>query len=179
LAEGGVDAMISENEALALVKKTSKYSHVLKVSTMMQAVAETLHENAQQWKLVGLIHDLDYDEVAGDFSRHGIIAAKKLEGSLPTECLHAIMAHDHRTGVKPQSRLDKALIAVDSLAVLIDLAMEKKSELVVSSFIEQINKTSETKPWLKQNIMNCSALGLTLDEFVAVCFDSMKKHGLV
>lgn len=168
--------MISENEALALVKKTSKYSHALMVSAMMQAVAETLHENDQQWKLVGLLHDLDYDEVAGDFSRHGIVAAKKLEGRLPTECLHAIKAHDHRTGFKPQSRLDKALIVADSLAVLIDLAMEKKNELIVSSFMEQINETSETRPWFKQNIMNCRDLGLTLDEFVAVCFDSLKKH---
>ena len=171
--------MISESEALELVKKTSKCSHALMVSSMMQAVAQTLHENDQQWKLVGLLHDLDYDEIAGDFSRHGIVAAKKLERRLPTECLHAIMVHDHRSGFKPQSRLDKALIAVDSLSVLIETVMKEKSELVVSRFLEQLDNTSEKKPWLKRNIMTCKDFGLTRYEFVAVCLRSLKDHQFV
>jgi putative nucleotidyltransferase with HDIG domain len=164
---------------LELARKTSKYNHALMVSTMMQAVAETLHENEKEWKLVGLLHDLDYDETAGDFKAHGSIAARKLEGKLPKQCLYAIMSHDHRSGLHPRSKLDKALIAIDSLAVLVDSVKAMKSELASSCFAKQMAHVSERTPWLKQNIKYCEVLGLSLDEFVAVCFDSLKRKGLL
>jgi uncharacterized protein len=168
--------MISKNEALELIRKTSKYSHSLLVASIMQSVARKLHEDDQQWRLVGLLHDLDYDEIAGDFSRHGIVAAKRLRGKLPQECLHAIMVHDQRTGFKPQSKLDKALIAADSLAILLDIASESKKELTVSSFKKQIAE-NKMHPWYRSNITKCEDLGLDLDEFVAIGLDSSMKHG--
>lgn len=171
--------MILEKEALEFVRKTSKCEHALMVSTMMQAVAEALHENEQEWKLVGLLHDLDYDETAGNFKAHGSIAARRLEGKLPKKCLYAIMSHDHRSGLQPRSKLDKALIAVDSLAVLVDSVKAMKNELVPSRFTKQIGHVSERTPWLGRNVKYCEALGLSLNEFVAVGFDSLKRKGLL
>ena len=67
-----------------------------------------------------MLHDLDYDEVREDMRKHGVAAAEKLMGKLPEEAIHAIKANDYRTGFKPKRRLDKALIAADSAAVLMD-----------------------------------------------------------
>jgi putative nucleotidyltransferase with HDIG domain len=53
--------MISEDEAVQLIKNTSKYSHALIVSVIMAEMAEKLNENVKLWKVVGLLHDLDYD----------------------------------------------------------------------------------------------------------------------
>jgi putative nucleotidyltransferase with HDIG domain len=75
--------MISKNEALRLVKGTSKYSHALIVSCMMKELAKALNENEVEWMLVGLLHDLDYDIVKNDMKMHGVVAAKMLEAKLP------------------------------------------------------------------------------------------------
>lgn len=111
--------MLSLEEATLLVKNSSKVTHMLTVSRMMSALARALGENELEWKLTGLLHDLDYDEVTGNMSMHGMIASEKLKDKLPNECLGAIRTHDHRTGLVPKSRLDKALIAADSLANLV------------------------------------------------------------
>jgi len=112
--------MISRDEAIELVSGLSRFSHLLMVSAMMKKLAERFGENGKKWELTGLLHDLDIDDTQNDMSKHGVIAAERLEGKLPEICLHAIRAHDFRTGVIPMSKLDKALIAVDSVAVLVE-----------------------------------------------------------
>jgi len=86
----------------------------------MEELARMLGENAEEWKIVGLLHDLDHDETRDALHEHGIVAAEKLKGKLPEHCIHAIRAHDSGTGLKTESKLDKALIASDSLANLIE-----------------------------------------------------------
>jgi len=53
-------------------------------------------------------------------SKHGIVASEILKGKLPETCLYAIKCHDYRTGFKPKSKLDNALIVADTLAVIIE-----------------------------------------------------------
>ena len=93
--------------------------------------------------LVGLLHDLDYDDVE-DYSKHGIIACEKLDGQLPEDALHAIKSHDYRTSIKPKSVLDEALIFSDSIANY----LERQDN--VSK--EDISVNIEEKPWLFDNI---------------------------
>lgn len=45
--------MISRDEALRLVRNTSKYAHVLKVSVMMGELARVLGKVEREWELVG------------------------------------------------------------------------------------------------------------------------------
>ena len=79
--------MISRNKALELVRNTSKYAHVLIVSAIMSKLAARLKRPRQEWELVGLLHDLDFDEVGSDMSKHGVIAAEGLKDKLPEKCL--------------------------------------------------------------------------------------------
>jgi predicted hydrolase (HD superfamily) len=81
--------MISKEDALKLVLNTSKYAHVLIASAIMCKLAARLGENSREWELVGLLHDLDFDEVGGDMSKHGLVAAERLVGKLSEKCLYA------------------------------------------------------------------------------------------
>jgi predicted hydrolase (HD superfamily) len=167
--------MISEKAALGLVRNSSKYAHVLVVSAMMGGLARTFNDSVREWRLVGLLHDLDYDQVRGDITRHGILASEKLKDKLPKNCIYAIKAHDHRAGIKPQSRLDKALVATDSLAVLIEKITGKVEKLSPQELLAEIEKASVPRPWLKDNMLKCHEIGLTLDEFLNVCLNSLKR----
>jgi len=167
--------MISEDEAIQLVKNTSKYSHALLVSAIMAELAKQLNEDVKLWRIVGLLHDLDYDEVREDMRKHGVAAAEKLKGRLPEEAIYAIKAHDYRTGFKPKRRLDKALIAADSAAVLMDKMEESGIELNPETFLMEIEKASKTTPWHKDNIMRCIEIGLSLNVFLQLCSTVMSR----
>jgi len=142
--------MLSKQEALRLIDGRSKAKHMIAVSAIMKGLAKRLGMNEEEWELVGLLHDLDHDEVKGDMSKHGLVAAKMLKGRLSEECLYAIRAHDHRTGVKPKSVLDKALIASDIVSIFVVAAAsvmpdKKISRISVGTLKEKFRDKSFIK----------------------------------
>lgn len=166
--------MISKPEAIELIKNTTKFSHALIASAMMKKIAERLGESSLEWELVGLLHDLDIDETRNNMNKHGIIASETLKGKLPEHCLYAIKAHDHRTVFKPESKLDKALIAVDSGAVLLERVQKQLRELDVKAIKEQMEVVALKQPWHKRNILKCREIGLSLEEFPLICLSSLE-----
>jgi predicted hydrolase (HD superfamily) len=167
--------LLSYDDALGFVRRTSKYAHVSLVSMMMRKLAERLGENGRERELVGLLHDLDYDETRNDRTKHGIVSAERLRSKLPEYCLHAIMAHDYRTGIQPKTGLDKALIAADSLAVLVDLTGVTAEELSVERLQSELGKHMAGYPWLRSNILKIEKVGLAQSELFLLCLDSLKK----
>jgi putative nucleotidyltransferase with HDIG domain len=166
--------MISIKEALGLIKGTSRYSHALAVAAMMKALAGRLGKNEELWELVGLLHDLDYDDTRSDMSKHGLVAAKMLKGRLPEHELYAIKAHDYRTGFKPRTSLDCALVATDTLAVFLEKTKKVTTELTVESVLPEIDSASESQPWIKSNLRKCKAMKIGLNEFLEVCLSTIK-----
>jgi len=167
--------MISENEALQLIKNGSKYNHAIMVSQIMEELARTLGENAEEWKIVGLLHDLDHDETRDAPHQHGIVASEKLKGRLPEHCIHAIRAHDNRTGLKAESKLDKALVASDSLANLIEKMDKTANELSVTTLRVELESVSLRKTWFKNNVWQCEEFGVRLDDFLRLGLNFMKE----
>lgn len=171
-----LNPVISKNEAIELIKNTSKFSHALIASAMMKRTAERLGENSLEWELVGLMHDLDINETRNNMNKHGIIASEALKGKLPEHCLYAIKAHDHRTGFKPKGKLDKALIAIDSSATIIEHAKRQLRELDVEAIKAQMEVLSLERPWHNRNILKCREIGLSLEEFLLICLGSLERN---
>lgn len=153
-------------EALELIKGSSKFSHSLLVSKIMRVLAEILIEDEDEWGLVGLLHDLDYDIVHSEMHRHGIVAAEMLEGKLSDTALHAIRSHDHRTEVKPQTPLDGSLIFADSLAVLME--DQGLTPLVdASSSHRALREEANSKPWISENILTyCDKMEISVSQIL-------------
>jgi predicted hydrolase (HD superfamily) len=157
---------ITRDEALKLIEGSSKHAHSRLACSIMRALAEFFHENPDEWGLVGLLHDLDYVEVHGEMTRHGIVAAEMLRGRLSERALHAIMAHDHRTGVRPEGLLDESLIFADSLAVLVeDQALYASAD--ESALDRALRNESEEKPWIGDNIRSyCDRRGVSVPQIL-------------
>ena len=142
---------ISKEEALQMISASSKLAHSILVSKIMVRLAEQLREDADEWEIAGLLHDLDYDLVQDDPSQHGVKAAAILDGKVSKEVLRAIMAHDHRTGQKAVTLLDRALVFSDSLTMLIeDQSLDRDSD--EEEITEAILLEAKTKPWIPQII---------------------------
>jgi predicted hydrolase (HD superfamily) len=126
--------------------------------------------------LVGLLHDLDYDCVKDDMSRHGVLASEMLKGKISEKSIYAIKAHDHRTGFKPSTRLDWALIATDSLASLIEKNGKNVAGLRVETLRADLQRLFEAQPWHRDNVFKCEEIGVAFDEFLELCLGSMKRN---
>jgi hypothetical protein len=118
--------MISETEAAALLQEhladTPKYGHSRAVGEMLRQLARICHADPKLWVMTGLLHDLDIYHTKGDRTRHGLLAAAWIGERLPAAALDAICAHDHRTGVRPNSTLALALKLADILVVTVERA---------------------------------------------------------
>lgn len=142
---------MNREDAIKLIRLTSRYNHSILVSKIMVILAEHHHEDAHDWELVGLLHDLDYDETAGNREMHGILAAKSLDGLVNSSVLDAIRSHDHRTGDDPTTLLDHSLKFSDAVSIL----------------VEESDSVLEDRPWLNKIIESYELQeGLSVEEII-------------
>ncbi len=180
--------MISREEALELLKKHLKsdrmIKHCLAVEAIMKALARRLGEDEQLWSLVGLLHDIDYEIVGRDPSRHGLEALKILEGKLPRHALEAIAAHNERNGFKPTlkeaEKLVAALRAADHLSGLIvatALVMPNKklAEVKLSTLKKKFKAKDFARGVDRDRIREVEKLGLTLEEFMELGLKALQE----
>ncbi len=93
--------------------------HMLAVEAAMRAYAEHFGEDVEKWAVTGLIHDFDYEKHPDMEAEdgHPLTGIKVLrEKGVDEEIVRAVAAHaSERTGVQPETRMEKALVAVDEL----------------------------------------------------------------
>src|SRR5215213_3758366 len=123
-----IDQVPSRDEALAIMHEytasDSLRKHMLSVEAAMRAYAEKFGEDVDRWGIAGLIHDFDYERFPNN--AHSPTEEHPAEGvrilrarGFPEDILEAIMGHGNYTGVPRESKMAKALFAVDELTGLI------------------------------------------------------------
>jgi putative nucleotidyltransferase with HDIG domain len=96
-------------------KSDSLRKHALAVEAVMKAYARRLGEDTEQWGLVGMMHDFDY-EVYPNPPDHPVKGSEILrEHGYSEEIRRAILGHANYTGVPRDTVLAKALYACDEL----------------------------------------------------------------
>ena len=177
---------MTREEALALVREHTKnpnmVGHMLATEAIMGALALRLGYDETQWRLAGLLHDLDAERTADSMDIHGTLTVERLrEAGLDDEAvLHAILAHNPANGSSIDSPMDRALFACDPLTGLVTAAAlirpEKKVELVtLKSLKKRFREPSFAKGARREDILTCSELGLELDEFLEIGLEAMKE----
>src|SRR6476646_10370650 len=113
--------MSDRTSALALMpeytQSLSLRRHMLAVAAALRAYARKLGEDEEQWGLVGLLHDFDYERWP-DPPDHPLKGAAILaECGYPEDVIYAIKSHaDYLADCPRVSLMDKALYACDELA---------------------------------------------------------------
>ncbi len=104
------ELLIEYTEGRSLIR------HCLAVEAALRAYALKYGEDEQFWGAVGLIHDFDYERHPGP-DEHPQVGARILrERGWPEEAVRAVLSHSDTAGVPRESRLEKALYAVDELS---------------------------------------------------------------
>jgi len=170
-------------EALALMQsKTPRINlqkHMLAVEAVMRAVARRFGEDEELFGLVGLLHDLDYEETINNPAEHGIRAAEELaRRGYPTQVVDAVRAHCPANTTRT-SLLDRALHAVDPLTGLIVAAAlitpEKKLAAIDAQFVRnRMNEKGFARGANREQIKSCEEFGLPLMEFLDLGLRAMQ-----
>lgn len=151
--------------------------HMVAVGAIMRGLASRLGEDQNLWGTVGLVHDIDFEETS--MKEHGNKSSQLLGGVLPKEATDAIAAHNfENTGVKPDSKMAKALIASDAVSGLIvaaALVMPSKSLSQVTA--DTLSKKLKDKDFARGadrgKIRYCEQLGISTTDFLSISLESL------
>lgn len=70
--------------------------HCLATGAIMKAMAGYLNADAGRWERIGILHDIDFEQVQGDMQRHGVAGAEILKDhGFDPEDAEIIRRHNH------------------------------------------------------------------------------------
>lgn len=178
--------MIKHQQAQDLINKNITTDtikmHVHEVEVIMRAAAHELSENEEDWGILGLLHDLDYEKEKENPKQHTLTTEKMLleiDPSFPQEYLYAIKAHnEENTGVLRKSKLDYALMAADNLSGMIYATAlvypdKKISSVKVSSVLKKMKTPTFAARVNRQAIYDIEKAGIKLERFVELGLKAM------
>ncbi len=161
------------------VQSESLRRHCLSVETAMRAYAAKNGESVENWGLVGLIHDFDF-EIHPTLDQHPSEGAPILrERGYPEWAIRAVLAHGDNTGVEPESDMEKTLVAVDELTGFISaVAFVRPSKAVADVTPKAVRKKMKDKAFARaidrQHITGgAELLGVDLDAHIQFVIDAM------
>ena len=183
------EALPSRDDALALVQEytasDSLRKHMLSVEAAMRAYALKFGEDPERWGLTGLVHDFDYEKFPN--ASHSATEEHPAEGvrilrakGFPEDILQAILGHATYCDVPRETRMAKALFAVDELTGLITAsALVKPTRSVHDVEASSVRKKMKDKAFARgvnrDDVINGAAeLGVPLDEHIAFVIEAMR-----
>jgi putative nucleotidyltransferase with HDIG domain len=90
--------------------------HVLAVEAAMRAYAGKYGEDEELWGVTGILHDLDYERYPDPDTGHPRVALRLFEErGYPQELIDAVAGHADYLEAPRETRMAKALYAVDEL----------------------------------------------------------------
>ena len=163
------------------VKSESLRRHLLAVEACMRYYAEQFGEDPELWGVTGLLHDFDW-EIHPNMEEHPIKGVEILrQRGVPEVICRAILSHaPERTGVQPETRMEKALRACDDITgFIVAVALVRPSKSLYDLKVKSVKKKWKDKSFAagvkREEVREAAeALGLDLWEHVANVIEAMR-----
>lgn len=159
--------------------------HMYAVEAAMRAMAVRPGGDPDEWGLVGLLHDFDYERFPNP--GHSPTDAHPSEGvrilaeqGFPEPLQRAILGHANYTGVARDSDLARALFAVDELCgFLVACALVRPSkslkDLEVSSVKKKLKDKGFARGVNREDVHQGAAeLGVPLDDHIQFVLEALR-----
>lgn len=176
--------MLTRQEAWDLLTKYTKtlslQKHALAVEAVMKHFAKLNNEDVEKWGVVGLLHDLDYEQFPEEHC-HKVVEIMQEEG-IDDFYIHAVCSHGYGicSDVKPEHIMEKVLFTIDELTGLINaLCLMRPSKSVLNLEVKSVKKKFKDKSFasgVNRQIVKdgCEMLGMSLDEVIKETIEGMK-----
>jgi putative nucleotidyltransferase with HDIG domain len=156
--------------------------HVLAVEAAMRAYARKFGEDEEQWGLVGMLHDLDYERHPDLETGHPRVALQELErqGFSP-EFVRAVASHADFLDVPRETPMEKTLYAVDELCGFVMACAYVRPEGIHGMTPKSVKKKMKTPAFaaaVDRDALRHGAheLGVDFDEHVAFVIAALDEH---
>jgi len=162
------------------VENENLIKHMLATEAIMRALARRLGEDEEEWGLTGLLHDIDMELTEGDMKIHSTLGADLARELGASEAMaHAILCHNETHGIPLETKLDKALYCADPLTGLVIAAAlvrpdKKLAGVETKSLRKKFKEKSFAAGASREQIAQCTEIGLELDEFLELGLKAMK-----
>ncbi|MDG2382761.1 MAG: HDIG domain-containing protein [Pirellulaceae bacterium] len=174
---------MNRQDALELVHQytdsESLRRHMLAVEAAMRAYARKYDEDENEWGIVGLLHDFDYERWPNPPDHPLKGAAILTELGYPPKVIYAIKSHaDYLPDCPRNSALDKTLYACDELAGFVTATARIRPEGLQGMKAKSVKKKLKQKSFAaavnRDDILRgAEDLGEPLDEHIQFVIDAM------
>jgi putative nucleotidyltransferase with HDIG domain len=170
-------ALMTEYTASESLRK-----HMLAVEAAVRGYARLYGENEEEWGVVALLHDFDYERWP-DQTNHPFRGVEILRGrGYPEWVTRAILSHADYSGVPRQSKLEKALYACDEMSGFVTaaaLVRPSKSvlDLEAGSVLKRMKDKAFARAVNRDDLRRgAEELGLPLDRHVTNVIAFMRER---
>ena len=183
--------MLTRPEALALLHEYTTSDalrkHMYAVELAMRAMAERAGADPDEWGVIGLIHDFDYErfpnpERAPDREHPSEGVRLLASKGLSEDGQQAILGHAAYTGVPRTTPLARALFAVDELSgFLVACALVRPSRSLADLEVASVKKKLKDKAFARgvsreDVYTGAEELGMPLDELIGFVLLALRPH---
>ena|SRR5690242_6412271 len=177
---------LSRDDAWTLLtewtKSESLRKHALAVEAAVRGYARRFGEAEDEWGIVGLLHDFDYERypTPADHPFRGCDELRRR--GYPEWVMRAILSHAQYSGVPRESPLEKSLFACDEMAGFVSaaaLVRPSKSvlDLEASSVIKRMKDKAFARAVSRDDLrIGAEELGLPLDVHVTNVIASLREQ---
>lgn len=180
---------ITRDQAIELLKKYNKdssdFNHYLETKAIMGALAKRLGEDESYWKMVGLLHDVDWGITKINMQEHLTKAPDILkEAGFDEQFINDVLSHGYGwdcAGLKKKQRTRKieyALACAETVTGLIHAyaLMRKGIEGMEPKGLKKKFKDKRFAAGVDRGIIReCEKLGITLEEFFELSINAIKE----
>ena len=166
----------TREDALELLQQYNKSDnlrkHAYAVEGVMRYIAGKRGEDKDLWGVIGLIHDLDYEQFP---DQHCTKTREILqEHNWPEEYIRAVVSHGWGicSDVEPKTDMEKTLYAIDELTGLVAAsAMVRPSKSVLDMTVKSVKKKWKSPAFaagVDRSIIQKGAgmLGVSIEELI-------------
>lgn len=160
--------------------------HCMAVGYTMHALAGRLGGDPEVWKVLGILHDADWEEtkdMPDNHTKH-TLAWLKEKGITDGPIVHALMSHNtrHTHLAQLDGNMEWALETSDELTgFIVAVALVRPGKKLESVEVSSVLKKWKTKEFAKavdrSQIAQCEEqLGIPLAEFIEITLKTMQKN---
>jgi len=162
-------------------KSDSLIKHALVVEGVMRYFARKRGEDEEKWGVIGLIHDLDYEQFPEEHCHKSEEILK--EKGWPEEYIRAVVSHGWGicSEVEPQTELEKVLYAIDELTgLVVTTALVRPSKSIMDVKVKSVKKKWKDKRFaagVDRSIIEKGAqmLGMEITDIIADTLAGMQE----
>jgi putative nucleotidyltransferase with HDIG domain len=187
-----IDTNLTYDQAVNLLKEHVQdegiWGHCRETEVIMRALARRFGQDEEQWAIIGLLHDIDFEKTKNEPAKHCLMALDILkEAGVSQEAIDVIFSHAFGSecgggGLEEKKRtkpIEHALVAAETITGLVFAAAlmtpEKKLAVLKTKSLKKRYKSKAfARNCNREFIAEIEAAGLPLDEFFEISVKAMQ-----